>query len=69
MKLIEDAASTWHKFWSVRFAIAAAIASALQAGWDAHVNGQTNVGALISFVLAAAGGVARVVVQEAVRRG
>lgn len=69
MKLIEDAGQVWHKLWSVRFAIASALVSAAQAGWDAHVNGQTNVGALISFGLSAGAGVARVIIQEAVRRG
>lgn len=69
MKLIEDAGQVWHKLWSVRLAIAAALVSAAQAAWDAHESGQTRIGTLIAFGLAAAGGVARIVVQETVRRG
>lgn len=66
MKFIDNAGRLWHRFYSVRFSVAAALA-ALYAGWEAHVYGQPVWACLLTAGLALAAGLSRVVAQPKTR--
>ncbi len=68
MKLIDNAGQLWHRFYSVRFSFAAAVA-AIYAGWEAHVYGQPVWSCVLTAGLALLAGISRVVDQPKARRG
>jgi hypothetical protein len=69
MELIEDAGKVWHRLWSVRLSLLAAVASAGDAGWQAFVSGSPRVISLCTFGISLGAAVARIVAQPKVRRG
>lgn len=69
MQLIDDAGKLWHRFYSVRFAALAVVASAADAGWEVHVSGQPPYLALLTSVFSAGAGFSRLVAQPKARRG
>lgn len=66
MKFIDNAGQLWHRFYSVRFSAAAALA-ALYAGWEAHVYGQPVWACLLTAGLALLASLSRVVAQPKTR--
>jgi hypothetical protein len=66
MRLIEDASKTWHRFWSVRLSAVAVLASAVDAGWQAHVTGQPPYLSLATAAISAGAGFSRLVAQPKV---
>lgn len=66
VKLIEDAGDIWHRLWSVRLAIGAAVASGIEAGYNAYVMGVSPAMALIACGISLAAAVARIVAQPSI---
>lgn len=69
MRLIDDAGRLWHKFWSVRLSLAAGIASAADAGWQAHATGSTPIVSLASSAISFGAAAARMIAQPRARDG
>lgn len=67
MRLIDDAGTLWHKFWSVRLAALSVIVSAVDAGWQVHMTGQPPYLALATAAISAGAGFSRLVAQPAAR--
>lgn len=67
MKLIDDAGQLWHRLWSVRLSAIAVVASAVDAGWQVHVTGQTPLLALGTAAISAGAGFSRLVAQPKLR--
>lgn len=68
VKFIEDAGDLWHRLWSVRLAIGAAVASGIEAGYNAYVMGVSPTMALIACGISLAAAVARIVAQPSLSR-
>lgn len=66
-ELIDDAGKVWHRFWSVRLSLLAAIASALDAGWEAYVTGEPPLIALLTLGISLGAAIARIVAQPRAR--
>lgn len=69
MQLIDDAGKVWHRLWSVRLSLAAGVASAADAGWQAHATGSTPVVSLASSLISFGAAAARIVAQPKARHG
>ena len=63
MQLIDDAGKVWHRLWSVRLSLLAAVASAADAGWQAYITGQPRLVSIITFGISLGAAVSRVVAQ------
>lgn len=65
MQLIENWKRHFHKFWSVRLALLAAVLSGLEVGLNVYVTGQPPLIAVGSMVVSIGAALARVVAQPA----
>ncbi|MBD8654109.1 hypothetical protein IFT68_00525 [Oxalobacteraceae sp. CFBP 13730] len=66
MKFIEDARSQFPKLWSVRFALLAAIASAIEAGMNLYASGTASLLVVAAGLTSLGAAIARVVAQPSV---
>jgi hypothetical protein len=62
-RLIDDAGRVWHRLWSVRLSLLAGLASAADAGWEAHVNGQPRLVSIATCLISFGAAAARIVAQ------
>jgi hypothetical protein len=69
MTLICDWKRQWPKLWSVRFALMAAFASAVEVGVNLYVNGTPPVMASLAFAASLGAAITRVVAQPALHDG
>lgn len=68
MKLIDNAGSIWHRLWSLRFSILAAVFAGIEVGLQVYMPEKpTPLFAALSGLAAIAAGVSRVVLQESLR--
>ena len=66
MKFIEDARKQFPKLWSVRFALLAAIASAIEAGMNLYATGTAPILVVATGMASLGAAIARVVAQPSV---
>ena len=66
MKFIDDARAQFPKLWSVRFALLAAIASAIEAGMNLYASGTTPLLVVAAGLTSLGAAIARVVAQPSV---
>lgn len=66
MNFIEDARKQFPKLWSVRFALLAAIASAVEAGMHLYATGTAPLLVVAAGLTSLGAAIARVVVQPSV---
>lgn len=67
--LIDDWKRKWPKLWSVRFALLAAVASAVEVGVNLYANGTPPVMATLACLASLGAAVARVIAQPALHDG
>ena len=65
MKFIEDARKQFPKLWSVRFALLAAVASAIEAGMNLYATGTAPILVVATGMASLGAAIARVVAQPA----
>ena len=65
MKFIDDASKQFPKLWSVRFALLAAIASAVEAGMNLYASGTAPLLVVAAGLTSLGAAIARVVAQPA----
>ncbi len=65
MKFIDDARAQFPKLWSVRFALLAAVASAIEAGMHLYANGTAPILVVAAGLTSLGAAIARVVAQPA----
>ena len=63
MNFIEDASAQFPKLWSVRFALLAAVASAIEAGMHLYASGTAPILVVAAGLTSLGGALARVVAQ------
>ena len=68
MKFIEDARKQFPKLWSVRFALLAAVASAIEAGMNLYATGTAPILVVATGMASLGAAIARVVAQPSVTR-
>jgi len=66
VKFIEDARKQFPKLWSVRFALLAAIASAIEAGMNLYATGTAPILVVATGMASLGAAIARVVAQPSV---
>ena len=66
MKFIEDARKQFPKLWSVRFALLAAVASAIEAGMNLYATGTAPILVVATGMASLGAAIARVVAQPSV---
>jgi hypothetical protein len=66
VSFIEDASKQFPKLWSVRFALLAAIASAIEAGMHLYANGTAPILVVAAGLTSLGAALARVVAQPSV---
>ena len=66
MKLIENWRAIWHRLWSVRLSLLAALLSAIEAGLSYWLSGQPPVVALLGSGVSLGAAIARLVAQPEV---
>ena len=69
MKFIDDASKQFPKLWSVRFALLAAIASAIEAGMNLYASGTAPLLVVAAGLTSLGAALARVVAQPSVTGG
>jgi hypothetical protein len=65
MKFIDDASKQFPKLWSVRFALLAAFASAVEAGMNLYASGTAPLLVVAAGLTSLGAAIARVVAQPA----
>jgi len=65
VKFIEDARKQFPKLWSVRFALLAAVASAIEAGMNLYATGTAPILVVATGMASLGAAIARVVAQPA----
>lgn len=65
MNFIEDARKQFPKLWSVRFALLAAVASAIEAGMNLYATGTAPILVVTTGMASLGAAIARVVAQPA----
>jgi len=66
VKFIEDARKQFPKLWSVRFALLAAVASAIEAGMNLYATGTAPILVVATGMASLGAAIARVVAQPSV---
>ena len=66
MKFIEDARKQFPKLWSVRFALLAAVASAIEAGMNLYATGTAPILVVATGMASLGAAIARVIAQPSV---
>ena len=66
MNFIEDARKQFPKLWSVRFALLAAVASAIEAGMNLYATGTAPILVVATGMASLGAAIARVVAQPSV---
>jgi len=66
MKFIDDASKQFPKLWSVRFALLAAFASAVEAGMNLYASGTAPLLVVAAGLTSLGAAIARVVAQPSV---
>ena len=66
MKFIEDASKQFPRLWSVRFALLAAVASAIEAGMNLYASGTAPILVVAAGLTSLGAALARVVAQPSV---
>jgi hypothetical protein len=66
MKFIEDASKQFPRLWSVRFALLAAVASAIEAGMNLYASGTAPILVVAAGLTSLGAAIARVVAQPSV---
>jgi len=66
VKFIEDARKQFPKLWSVRFALLAAVASAIEAGMNLYATGTAPILVVATGMASLGAAIARVIAQPSV---
>jgi hypothetical protein len=61
---IRDARKLWHRLWSVRLSLLAALLSSVEVAWATYTSGQPSFWVVVAAVISLGAAIARLIAQQ-----